>query len=142
MTKKEEVEAFKNELQNLNFYKKKIKECKLKRDLQIYELENVKGVDYTKQHGTYNEAAAENKRLSMIEELKEIEEDLKVWETKKKHICKVLGRMNDYERLLVVDVVANKRRYADVCEERKIKNTSSLFGMINNIIYDAIKKAR
>ena len=141
MTKKEEVDAFKNELQNLWFYQGKVKECEAEKELLIYDMENVKGVDYTKQHGSYNQAAAEQKRLAMIEELKEIEEDLEAWKAKEKYVCKVLGRMEEEERNLVIDVVANKRTYADYCKENNI-SASSLLYRINNIIYDALKKAR
>ena len=138
---KEEIEAFKNELKNLWFYHKKITECHSKLELLEYDMENVKGVDYTKQHGTYNEHRAELKKLAMIEEKGKIEGEMLGWQIKEAYLAKVLKQMSEDERELVIEVIADGRKYRDVCEERKINNTSSLFLLINQIIDSAIKKA-
>lgn len=140
ITEKEEVDAFKNELKNLRFYRKKIKEFREKKETLEYEMQNVKGVDYSKQSGTYNQSAVEMRRLAMIGEMEWIEKQIKKWAEKEKAITEVLDQMQADDRKLVLDVVANKKRYKDVCAERGII-PSSLFNMIHYIIAEAQKKA-
>lgn len=139
ISEKEEVDAFKNELKNLRFYEKKIREFKEKKEVLEYEMQNVKGIDYSKQSGTYNESSVNFKRLAMIGEMEWIEKQIEYWEAKVVPIRKVLNRMNKEDRKLVTDVVTRKRTYKSVCIEKKIV-PSTLFNMIHYIIAEAQKK--
>lgn len=139
ISEKEEVDAFKNELKNLRFYEKKIREFKEKKEVLEYEMQNVKGIDYSKQSGTYNESSVNFKRLAMIDEMEWIEKQIEYWEAKVVPIRKVLNRMNKEDRKLVTDVVTRKRTYKSVCIEKKIV-PSTLFNMIHYIIAEAQKK--
>lgn len=140
--KNEDVEAFKNELKNLNYYRKKVKDIDEKIKVLEYEMSAVKGVDYSKQHGSANPAAIESKKLAMSDELEWFEESKNKWTKKIKEIIWVLDKMEKSDRDVVERVVVDGVRYRDLCEEYGIKSTSSLANAINNAIAHALKKAR
>lgn len=138
---REEVEAYKNELRNLWYYKKKVKEIEDEIAVLEYEMEGVKGIDYSKQRGSYNPSIAEQRRLAMIEKMERLQKEKEKREEKEKHACRYLMYMSDEDRDLVVSVIADKRKYREVCKERKIPSTSTLANTINLAIAKAIKKA-
>ena len=138
---KEAVEAYKNELKNLWFYIRYINDIDNDIELMEYEMGGVKGVDYSKQSGTYNPDAIERKRLKLIEEYNRLLDKRKEIQEKERSICRVLNVMTKEDRDLVIDVVASRRRFRDVCKELNISSTATLANMINDIIDEAIKKA-
>lgn len=138
---KERIETFKDELKHLFDYYNEIKRIKEEINILEYEMENVKGLDYSKQKGnSFNEAAMQNKKLEMIEKMDILEKKLKREIDKVKAINEVLDCMEESEKELVYEVIAKRRKYKEVCEERNINNTSTLFSQINNIISRALKK--
>ncbi len=138
---KERIETFKDELKHLFDYYNEIKRIKEEINILEYEMENVKGLDYSKQKGnSLNEAAIQNKKLEMIEKMDILRKKLKREIDKVKAINEVLDCMEESEKELVYEVIAKRRKYKEVCEERNINNTSSLFSQINNIISRALKK--
>ena len=137
MANKRDVEAFKNELKNLPYYRQKLREIYDNLDTLEYEMANVKGVDYSKQMGNPNEYATQLKILSMIEKHEELEQKKNTYLLKVREINDVLKRMEDEDRELVVDVVAHGRKYRDVCEKLGI-STSVLHYRINEIIEEAL----
>lgn len=138
---REDIEAYKNELKNLWYYKKKTKEIEDEIAVLEYEMEGVKGIDYSKQRGSYNPSVAEQRRLTMIEKMERLQKEKEKREEKEKYACRYLKYMTDDDRDLVVSVISDKRKYREVCKERKIPSTSSLANSINLIIAKAIKKA-
>ena len=99
---------------------------------------NVKGVDYSKQGGNnYNPIAVEEKRLAMIEKYEKLLKKKKNVKMRINDIYEVLNRMETDDRLLVVEVVANKVKYREVCERLGI-STSVLHNRINEIIENAL----
>lgn len=134
-----EIEAFKNELKNLWFYQKKAREFDSKIELLIYEMENVKGVDYTKTHGTGNPEAIEQNRLKMIELKESLEQKKAFWEAKENYLCGILKNMSSFDRRLVIEVIADKRKYSAVCKELNI-GKSSLAYRVDRAILQALKK--
>jgi len=141
MVKKEDVEAFKNELKNLNYYRKKIKEIDEKIKVLEYEMEAVKGVDYSKQHGSANPAAIEHKKLAMSDEMEWYEESKSKWTKKIKDIILVLDNLERSDRDVVERICVDGVRYRELCDEFGIKSTSSLANAVNNAIAQALKKA-
>ena len=140
MEKKEQVEMFKSELSNLYRWQNKIRKIDGEIEILEYNMENVKGIDYSKQGGTYNAAAAQEKILSMIEKKERLEKLIALAE-RIRAVGRVLNCMAADDRELVLEIVAEGRPYRAVCEERKINNPSSLYVTINNIIEKAIKKS-
>jgi hypothetical protein len=137
---KNAVEAYKNELKNLWYYKDIINDLQSKIELIEYEMSGMKGIDYSKESGSHNPSATEHRRLSLIEKYNRLIERKKEYIQKEHSICRVLNAMPEEERNLVIEVIADRRKYQDVCDERKI-NKSTLHGMINDIIGRALKKA-
>lgn len=139
---KEAVEAYKNELKNLWYYMRLQLDLENDIDLMEYDMGGVKGIDYSKEMGgTFNPEATEQRRLKMIEEYNRLLEKKEEIVRKQRCICRVLNCMAEDDRNLVIDVIANHRKYRDVCEERNITSTASLANIINDIIDEAIKKA-
>lgn len=142
MVEKKDIEAFKNELKNLTYYKKKIKEVEERIEVLEYDMQNVKGVNYTKQQGTPNLAASEKKKLAMSDKLERLQKEKKKWVRKERELEFVLGKMEKTDRHVVERAIVNGEKYRDLCDEFGIKNTSSLYNAVNNAIADALKKAR
>jgi len=138
---KKRIETFKDELKHLYDYQSEVTRLQGRIEELVYEMENVKGIDYSKQGGgAFNEQSATARRLAQIEKKEELESQLRRVKEKIKGIGEVLSYMPSEDRLLVLEVVADRRRYRDVCEEKKISNTSTLFAMINSIIEAALRK--
>lgn len=138
---KKRIETFKDELKHLYDYQSEVTRLQGRIEELVYEMENVKGIDYSKQGGgAFNEQSATARRLAQIEKKEELESQLRRAKEKIKGIGEVLSYMPSEDRLLVLEVVADRRRYRDVCEEKKISNTSTLFAMINCIIEAALRK--
>ena len=137
---KKRIETFKDELKHLYDYQANIRRIETEIEELYYEAENVKGVDFSKEISTPNPIASEQYRLAIFERIEQLEKIKKREDEKVASICDVLRWMGDNERTLVIEVVADRRKYRDVCKERKIKNPSSLSYKINKIIEEAIKK--
>ena len=135
-----DVEAFKNELKNFHYYHNKMDILNDEIAMLEYEMENVKGVDYSKLGGNnYNPVAVEHKKLQMIERYEKLLEKKKNLNIRISGIYEVLDRMDVSDRALVIGVVAEKRKYRDMCRELGISNTSILYNRINDIIERAIQ---
>ena len=138
--KKEDVAAYKNELKNLEFYRKKRKEYEDKKEAIEYEMAGVKGVDYSKQKGSYNESAVLLKQLALSATLDYTIEMLKMWAYKEQYVKSVLNYMEADDRDLVLDVIVRRKTFRKVCNERNIPSTSSLLNRMNQIIAEALEE--
>ena len=137
---KENIDAIKNEIKNLRYYESELQRLKDKLMQIEYAEENVKGVNFSKQPGTTNPSVISQNRLSLIEE--KIKAELQVNEVLclVNRILRWLNAMEKEDRMIVMDVLVDRKPYAQVCEEKGISSTGTLFRMINGIIEDAIKK--
>lgn len=136
---KKRIETFKDELKHLNDYMNEVRRLEGEIETLEYEMENVKGIDYSKQSGSYNEQAAMNKILGMIERKEILEKRKKITKEKINYIGDILKKMSEEDRTLLIEVIADRRTYKQVCKERNISNTSTLYVMINSIIEEALK---
>lgn len=136
-----EVEAFKNELRNLPFYEKKIKEIEEEIKNINYQLEGVKGVDYTKPHGTANPSKTEEKRLDLIEKKQDLVKKRDSLWSRIEEIIHTLSLMDrvDFDIVNTLYIKKNKT-YRELCDEFGIKSTSSLQFAVDKAIGNAIKK--
>lgn len=142
MVKKEEIEAFKNELRNIPYYENKFKEIEEEIKVLEYEMEGVKGVDYSKQRGTANPAASETRKLILIEKKEKLlKEKNKCW-VRINDVLVVLNKMDCLDRDIVERIYKKKKSYRELCDEMKIKSTSSLQNAVDKAILNALKKAR
>ena len=137
---KENIDAIKNEIKNLRYYESELQRLKDKLMQIEYAEENVKGVSFDRQTGTTNPSVISENRLSLIE--KKIEVELQVNEILclVNRILRWLNAMERDDRIIVMDVLVDRKPYAQVCEEKGISSTGTLFRMINGIIEDATKK--
>lgn len=139
---KKRIEMFKDEVKHIYDLMDKQRRIEGEIELIEYDLANVKGVDYSKiSGGAYNQSAIEQKRLALIEEKEKKEKEMKRVKENINAICVVLNNMTNEERALILETLAEKRTYRQVCKERNISNTSSLFVLIESIIEKAIKKS-
>lgn len=137
---KKRIETYKDELKHLYDYQANIRRLETEIAELYYEAENVKGIDFSKEATTPNPIASEQYRLAIFERIEMLEKIKKREVDKVASICEVLKMMDADDRTLVTEVIAEKRKYRDVCKERKINNPSSLAYKINKIIEEAIKK--
>lgn len=137
---KKRIETFKDELKHLYDYQANIRRIETEIESLYYEAENVKGIDFSKESTTPNPTASEQYRLAIFERIEQLEKIKKRDVDKVASICEVLRWMDADDRTLVIEVIADRRKYRDVCKERKINNPSSLSYKINKIIGEAIKK--
>lgn len=140
---KRDIEAFKNELKNFKYYIAEINNLKKEIDLLEYEARNVKGIDYSKQSShNCNEHAIAMKRLQQVEEMEELLQEKNECEMMVRRIARRLNKLNDDDRKLLIDVIANKKKYRAVCKELNLNNTSSLFNKINDIIQNVLPRRK
>lgn len=138
---KQEIEAFKNELKNYQFYLDEYDAVSKEIELMIYQMSGVKGIDYSKQSGnSFNESASEIKRLSMIEQLNELEIEKKEISMMILRINRKMSSLTKDERNLLMRLIVDKKTYEEICDELQIANKSLLYNEINKIIEKAIKK--
>lgn len=135
-----EIEAIKNEIRNLRYYESELQRLKDKLMQIEYAEENVKGVNFSKQAGTTNPSVISQNRLSLIEEKIKVELQVNEVLCLVNRILRWLNAMERDDRLIVMDVLVDRKPYAEVCKNRGISSTGALFRKINAIIEEAIKK--
>lgn len=138
---KEEIEVFKNELKNLNFYYSKLKKLNEQEKIIIYNMTGVKGVSFDKIPATFNEKSAMEKFLSYSEKLKKIQDQKKEMKFKILTIKQTLEFIDDEDdKKILFDVVVEKTKYQKYAEENGFATKTKLYNKINSIIAEAIKK--
>ena len=99
---------FKNELRNLYGYEKELAKINDKIADLSYVMTGVKGINYSKIPASANPEISEEKRLELIDELEELENERKRLNLTVKHIYRTLGRLNESDREIVIQIVAKK----------------------------------
>lgn len=121
---KENVQAFKNELRNYNFYRKEKKKIKEKINLEYYNLANVKGVNPQKQPGTTNEEYLHEKRNEVYERIAELKEKEKEYSVKIKAIDMVLKKIPEKNRKIIVELFIEKKDANKICEKNFVSKST------------------
>ena len=116
----DELQAFRNEISNYNFYVEKIIMIKEEIDDSYYELFGVRGVDPSKESlENKNNNAIELKRLENIEKFdlfkKEKEDEIKRLKSQIDHILKVLNQMDPLTSKIFISIYINNKSYAETC---------------------------
>lgn len=116
----DELQAFRNEISNYNFYVEKIIKIKEEIDDRYYELFGVRGVDPSKESlENKNNNAIELKRLENIEKFdlfkKEKEDEIKRLKSQIDHILKVLNKMDQLTSQIFISIYINNKSYAETC---------------------------
>lgn len=116
----DELQAFRNEISNYNFYVEKIIKIKEEIDDRYYELFGVRGVDPSKESlENKNNNAIELKRLESIEKFdlfkKEKEDEIKRLKSQIDHILKVLNQMDPLTSKIFISIYINNKSYAETC---------------------------
>ena len=116
----DELQAFRNEISNYNFYVEKIIKIKEEIDDRYYELFGVRGVDPSKESlENKNNNAIELKRLENIEKFdlfkKEKEDEIKRLKSQIDHILKVLNQMDPLTSKIFISIYINNKSYAETC---------------------------
>ena len=137
----EEIDARKKEISNLRYYQTELQRLKTKLMQIQYAEEGVRAISYNKIPGTTNGLLLALKRHDLIEEKEKVEQQVDETLCLVNRVLRVLNAMPKEDRKIVMDVLVDRKPYAQVCEERGISSTSVLFRLINGIIEDAIKKA-
>lgn len=124
-------EMFKKLLQIYPFCKKESRRLKEELDLQWYDLENVKGVDPSKQPGSSNRKFMEQVRLDRLDEIEEMVQDQELYEMIVKFVDRKLDNLEDETRNNVVDLYVKGKTYITVSAENFVSD-SGLFRRIEN----------
>ena len=116
----DELQAFRNEISNYNFYVEKIIKIKEEIDDKYYELFGVRGVDPSKESlENKNNNAIELKRLESIEKFdlfkKEKEDEIKRLKSQIDYILKVLNQMDPLTSKIFISIYINNKSYAETC---------------------------
>ena len=116
----DELQAFRNEISNYNFYVEKIIKIKEEIDDRYYELFGVRGVNPSKESlENKNNNAIELKRLENIEKFdlfkKEKEDEIKRLKSQIDHILKVLNKMDPLTSKIFISIYINNKSYAETC---------------------------
>lgn len=116
----DELQAFRNEISNYNFYVEKIIKIKEEIDDRYYELFGVRGVDPSKESlENKNNNAIELKRLESIEKFdlfkKEKEDEIKRLKSQIDHILKVLNQMDPLTSKIFISIYINNKSYSETC---------------------------
>ena len=99
---------FKNELRNLYAYERELTKLNDHIADLSYVMTGVKGINYSKIPASANPEISEEKRLELIDELEELENERKRLNLTVKHIYRTLGRLNESDREIVIQIVAKK----------------------------------
>ena len=108
---------FRNELRNLYGYERELNKIKDKMDELLYQLTGVKGINYSKSPGTTNSELSEERRLELIDELEDLDNERKRLNLTVKHIYRTLGKLGESDREIVVQIVAKKVNAETVANE-------------------------
>lgn len=134
------VEVFKNELKNYNFYKEKIKSITNELDAKWYELSGVKGIRYDKEPcHSFNPSLSEEMKLSLMEQISIIENDLLRIKANVLFIDSMLNKINEETRKWIKMIYFDGMTYDKVS---KIANFSKngLAYRINTAIEKALNE--
>lgn len=99
---------FKNELRNLYGYEKELAKINDKIADLSYVMTGVKGINYSKIPASGNPEVSAEKRLELIEQMEDLENERKRLTLTVKHIYRTLGKLNDTDRDIVIKIVAKK----------------------------------
>ena len=133
------VEAFKNELRNLKYYRYRLDKEKEKLELIFYKLTGFKGIDPSKQRLAFNKGAIEQERLEQIENYNDQLEIVKYHEQQIISIENMLNEMNPKVSEICIEVYCNKKTYKQL-EKELFADDATLLKRVNKEILAAINK--
>lgn len=137
MRQSEDVKAFKNELRNYLFYKRKITETLEAIDYHYHLLGGIKGVDpsHTPVHSPKNL----DFEYDVRDKIESLNACLKRYEGKKKYLDSILCQMDEDICKATKSVYVDNRTFTSVCTEHFL-STTGLQKRINKEIAKALKK--
>ena len=121
---RENVQAFKNELRNYNYYRKEKNKIKEKINLEYYNLSNLKGVNPNKQPGTTNQEYLHERRNEVYERITELKEKEKEYAIKIKAIEKILNKIPEKNRKIITELFIEKKDANKICEKYYISKST------------------
>lgn len=136
------VSVWLNEAKNYKDYIELLKEAEEKKEIIIYQMSGMSGIDYTKIHGSYNPHGEEARKEKYRLMLDEVEEEIGVWRQKRNDISSVLNRIrerseDDYQ--LIWNVITGIP-YRKICETFHYSSPSSVKYKVDHIVAYALKK--
>lgn len=133
-----QVEAFKNELRNYNYYCSLIRKLQEKKDDLFYELTGVKSASLESTHNSFNESVYFNKVFTLQEKIHKLDLEIERIKAQKKYITDVLKRIESKDvRMSVIEIYVQKKTVGFVAKEQNI-SSSGLFKQINKAINKAL----
>lgn len=132
------VESFKRILMNYYQYKESSKRLQEEIDLIVYRESNVKGIDYTKIHGTANESAISERRLSSIDMKEELEMELDYTKKAIQYIESVLNRIDPDAKEYILRILCGHETNESVGSEMGYSH-SGMWKKVRSEIEKALK---
>lgn len=139
MLKKDEVQAFKNELANYTIYSSMLRKHREKLDELYYELEGVKGIRYDKAPSMPNKHLIMERLHYLSGEIEKTENEIERLCICLEHMENVLANMEHEIRRAIVDVYINGKAIIDICNEYNYSATGLHYQM-NKCIQKALEK--
>ena len=133
MLKKDEVQAFKNELANYTIYSSMLRKHREKLDELYYELEGVKGIRYDKAPSMPNKHLIMERLHYLSGEIEKTENEIERLCICLEHMENVLANMEHEIRRAIVEVYINKKRLIDVCVEHNYSDAGLHYQMNKTI---------
>lgn len=118
-----------------------------KLDDLLYEMQSVKGVDYGKIKGSYNENIISARFLALCQRKSKLEKEINYVKNKIERTEKLLDRIEkntkekEINRALIEALCCGELTYSEAAENLGI-NISNLFTKINKILEEAIEDER
>ena len=109
--------VFKNELRNLYAYERDLFRVKDEIDNLTYIMTGVRGISYSKIPASSNPEITAEKRLELIEQMEELENEKKRLQLNISHIYSTLSKLNDQDMEIVVQIIAKKHNAEIVANE-------------------------
>lgn len=121
----DELKAFRNNIGNYNYNKKKIKKLKEQIEDKFYSYFGVKGIDPSKFYlENKNNKAFESIKLNNIEKFdrykKQKLEEIKLLKKQNEYIDRLLNKMDDLTKNVFISIYIEESSYIDTCHKLNI----------------------
>ena len=127
-----EIEAFKNDVRNLNFWKAKVAEFKGEEDMIYHILGGYKSPDPSKIPGSYN-PNINMQKAKLSDKLADIERRKNSFQSRIDAVEEMLNKVPEETRQHIIDIYVNKKGYIKVAESIPIARTG-LYQRINKAL--------
>lgn len=130
------VSVWLNEAKNYKDYIELLKEAKEKKEIIIYELSGVKGIDYSKIPGSYNPHGEEARKEKLRSMLDEVDKEIDILTIKRNDIGFILRKIRDRSEedwRLVTNVISGIP-YRKICSTFHYSSPSSVKYRVDKIV--------